>query len=141
MVDKQVPKKVIQAQEVQVDVPHILVQEELILNPVSQEVYLKRQRPEPRVKEFYKPVPKVEVQAVVKSRPKVVEIEEEVAVEVPQIRPVEIIQQRPAGKLKQRLIQTANYHKEAITENWQWQVRAKSDMEKITMQWCQVFSA
>merc|ERR1712151_914505 len=71
--------------------------------------------PEPRIKEFYKPIPKVEVQAVVKPRPKIVEVEEEVAVEVPQIRAVEIIQQRPAGELKQRLIQTAEYHKESIT--------------------------
>merc|ERR1712084_103876 len=93
MVDKQVPKKVIQAQE----------------------VYIKRQRPEPRIKEYYKPVPKVEVQGVVKTRPKIVEVEEEVAVEVPQIRAVEIVQQKPAGKLKQRLIQTAEYHKESIT--------------------------
>merc|ERR1719277_2005792 len=115
MVDKQVPKKVILAQEVQVDVPHMLVQEELKLAPVSQEVYVKRQRPEPRIKEYYKPVPKVEVQAVVKPRPKIVEVEEEVAVEVPQIRAVEIVQQKPAGKLKQRLIQTAEYHKESIT--------------------------
>jgi len=52
------------------------VQEELKLAPVSQEVYVKRQRPEPRVKEYYKPIPKVEVQAVVKSRPKVVEVDQ-----------------------------------------------------------------
>jgi hypothetical protein len=90
------------------------VQEELKLAPVSQEVYVKKQRPDVRVKEFYKPVPKVEVQGVVKSRPKVVEIEEEVAVEVPQVRAVEIYQQKPK-KMKQRLIQAANYHKEYIS--------------------------
>jgi len=49
--------------------------------------------------------------------PTFVEVEEEVALEVPQIRTVEIHQQKPAAKLKQRLIQTAEYHKEAIARD------------------------
>merc|ERR1719183_2163144 len=109
MVHKEVTKIHHEAREQIVEVPHILHEERLQTVPQVQVAEAIKQVAKPHVQEVLKQIPKVEAQAVEKVAHIPVQLIHEVGVEVPHVMTHEFVTQKPAGKMKQRIVHTAEH--------------------------------
>merc|ERR1712232_1010629 len=106
IVQKEVPKCVLQGVETIVEVPHVVREERMVPVPQTQTVEVIKQVANPRVQDITKDFPKIEPREKIVEQEVAATIIREKGVEVPQQLTVEVLRQKASSKVQQKIVQT-----------------------------------